>query len=79
MKNGVSFDEVSKPRKQRCVPPLNLDTAPLYPFQGASRRPPCVYLARELTTEDDLSGNASNDYMRDSTTRDAGVPAASRM
>jgi hypothetical protein len=58
VKNGVSFDEVGKPRKQRCVPPLNLETAPLYPFQGASRRPPCVYLARELTTEDDLSGHA---------------------
>ena len=50
VKNGVSFDEVGKPRKQRCVPPLNLDTVPLYLFQGVSRRPPCVYLARKLTT-----------------------------
>jgi hypothetical protein len=31
VKKGVSFDEVCKPRKQLCFPPLNLDTAPLFP------------------------------------------------
>jgi hypothetical protein len=30
VKKGVSFDEVCKPRKQLCSPPLNLDTAPVY-------------------------------------------------
>jgi hypothetical protein len=30
VKKGVFFDEVCKPRKQLCSPPLNLDTAPVY-------------------------------------------------
>jgi hypothetical protein len=30
VKKGVSFNEVCKPRKQLCSPPLNLDTAPVY-------------------------------------------------
>jgi hypothetical protein len=31
VQKGVSFDEVCKPRKQLCSPPLNLDTAPVGP------------------------------------------------